>query len=228
MMAALTQDALDKFLELRSSGDVLDDKFLQGKNLSYLNLAFANLRGLDLSETVFDGANLYRADLRCANLMRANMVGANLCEANMRYADLSLTCLLGANLYYADLHGASNVSGIPMACPESGSFIAYKKVRTSKDPYDGVIVELEIPADARRSSGTTEKCRCDKARVIRFLDHLMNDIQLDVAHSNFNPNFLYIPGATVQVKNFDTDRWNECSTGIHFFMSFRKAATYLF
>lgn len=228
MREAITQDVLDKFLELRRSGDVLDDKFLCGKDLSFLNLAFANLCGLDLSETVFAGANLYHADLRGANLMCASMRGANLCQADMRHADLYLTDFCGANLYDAELHGSSNARGIPMACPESGSFIAYKKARKSEAPYDGVIVELEIPADARRLSGTTGKCRCDKARVIRFLDEGMNDIQLDVAHSNFDYNFLYTPGATVQVKNFDTDRWSECSTGIHFFMRFQQAATYLF
>jgi len=58
------------------------------------------------------GANLYRADLRGADLREANLYGtnlreadlreANLCEANLREADLR-----GANLREADLCGAN-------------------------------------------------------------------------------------------------------------------------
>ena len=66
------------------------------------------------------GANLSGADLRGANLRGANLRGANLYGANLRGANLRR-----ANLSGADLSGAKNVPFIPMACPDTGSFIAF-------------------------------------------------------------------------------------------------------
>ena len=86
-------------------------KWLRGKDGGIR----ADLYGADLSEANLCGANLYGADLRGANLYEADLHGANIHGAN----------LYGANLYRADL---ANAYGIPpIACPETGSFIGYKK-----------------------------------------------------------------------------------------------------
>ena len=95
------------------------------------------------------GANLYGADLYGADLYGADLYGANLTRAN----------LYGANLYGANLTGADNLK-LPIAYPEEGSFIGFKKCR------DGLIVKLEIPEDALRCSATGRKCRCSKAKVL--------------------------------------------------------------
>ncbi len=235
-MKKITQYELDEFLERRRYGKRYskssDDTFLRGMNLSRLNLAFADLHGLDLSETMFDWANLCNAYLRDANLMYASMRGANLCQADMRGADLSLTNFQGANLYRADLKDSSNASGIPMACPESGGFIAYKKAYAKLNLTSAyvfgcpVIVELEIPKTARRCSATTEKCRCDRANVLKIYDLRHQEIKFVKAFSGYDRAFEYKPGEMVIVPDFDDDRWNECSTGIHFFMSFQEAVEY--
>ena len=127
--------------------------------------------------------------------------------------------LRGANLYEADLRGAENVPFIPYSCPDFGSFIGYKKA-------NGYIVELEILADARRCSATSRKCRCDKAKVlsIQNADGTIADIK-QVA-SDYNKDFIYTVGEIVEEPNFDGDRWNECSTGIHFFINRQEAVGY--
>jgi hypothetical protein len=33
-------------------------------------------------------------------------------------------------------------------------------------------------------------------------------------------------GETIEVKDFDDDRWNECSAGIHFFITRKEAVEY--
>lgn len=44
--------------------------------------------------------------------------------------------------------------------------------------------------------------------------------------SNHDKNFIYKVGETVEVKDFDKCRWNECSTGIHFFIDRNMAIIY--
>jgi hypothetical protein len=166
----------------------------------------ANLCGADLR-----GANLCGANLCDANLCDANLCGANLCGANLCGADLR-----GANLCDADLCGAK---GTYMACPTDGSFISWKKA-------SGYIVKLQIPEDARRSSAGGEKCRCDKAYVVEIQNIDGTKADIETVHSSHDANFVYTVGATVEVSDFDGDRWNECAPGIHFFIDRRAAVEY--
>ena len=136
---------------------------------------------------------------------------ADLYEANLRGANLR-----GADLIRADLREAR---GSYMACPTDGSFIGWKKA-------SGYIVKLQIPEDARRSSAGGEKCRCDKAYVAEIQNVDGTKADIEAIHSNHDNNFVYAVGATVEVSDFDDDRWNECAPGIHFFIDRRAAVEY--
>lgn len=157
---------------------------------------------------------------------RADLRNANLRDAALRNADLSNANLSNANLSNADLCEASidqmmwNIYTVfyPLQCPESGSYIGYKKA-------SGLVVELEIPADARRSSATSRKCRASKAKVLSITD-INGNPGGDQVRSNFDPNFVYAIGETVEVTDFDDNRWNECSTGIHHFITRAEAVIY--
>ena len=185
---------------------------LSGADLSGADLSGANLYGASLS-----GASLRGADLYVASLSGANLRGADLCGANLRGANLSGANLYGANLCGADLRGAKNLV-FPIACPEKGSFIGWKKC------LGNLIVELEICEDAKRSSATTRKCRCDKAKVIAITSP--DGGAEEAAQSGYNPNFIYRVGDIVSVPDFDDNRWNECAPGIHFFISRQEAVDY--
>ena len=212
-------------------GANLSDADLRGANLFGANLSDADLRGADLScanlrGADLSGANLRGADLSGANLSCANLSNANLRGANLRGADLSGANLSCANLSNANLSGASMDQMIwdihtvfyPLQCPDSGSYIGYKKA-------SGLVVELEIPADARRSSATSRKCRASKAKVLSITDINGNPAGGQVK-SNYDPDFVYTIGETVEVSDFDDDRWNECSTGIHHFITRAEAVIY--
>ena len=189
---------------------------LNGANLSNADVWNANLTSADLTYANLSGANLSDADLKCANLR-----GANLEDANLINADLSGANLWNANLIYANLIGikiSTSTIGYNLACPEEGVFIGYKKA-------DGCIIKLLILEDAKRSSATTFKCRCDKAKVLEIKD-IDTGESMEKARSNYNPNFVYKVGEIVTVENFDDDRWNEYSTGIHFFMNKENALNY--
>lgn len=151
----------------------------------------------------------------------AYLCGADLCGADLRGADLRNANLRGANLRGANLCGANlrGVRGAYIACPTDGSFIGWKKA-------SGYIVKLQIPEDARRSSAGGEKCRCDKAYVVEIQNADGTKADIETIHSNHDANFVYTVGATVEVSDFDGDRWNECAPGIHFFIDRRAAVGY--
>ena len=216
-------------MNARRLKDILEKhlKWLRGEdggeraNLSWADLSWADLSGADLSWANLYGANLYRADLSGADLS-----WANLSWADLSWADLSGANLYGANLYRANLSGASYIEDAknlfyPIACPESGSFIGWKKARI-KSSRGECIVKLEIVEDAMRSSATGRKCRCSKATVLE-VQGINGDVLEQSAVSDRDKNFHYVPGSVVSVSDFDENRWNECSTGIHFYITREEA-----
>ena len=166
------------------------------------NLSWANL----------SGENLRRADLRRANLRRADLRRANLRQADLNGADLSGAIL--TNVKYNE-----NTAFFALCCPEEGSFIGFKKA-------GGKIIKLLIPEDSKRSSATTRKCRCSKAKVLSITEIDGSDRGITEVCSDLDERFIYKVGETVSVSDFDENRWNECSTGIHFFITRDEAVKY--
>ena len=197
---------------------------LGGVNLGGANLGGANLHYANLSGAILRYANLSGADLSSANLNGANLDGANLNGANLHYANLRYANLRGADLRGADLNGANlndteEVSYIPMVCPEECDFIGWKKAGDK-------IVKLHIPQDALRSSATTRKCRCNKAEVVEIYNIDGTIANERIVNSSYDSSFTYEVGKTVEVQDFDTNRWNECTKGIHFFINRQEAINY--
>lgn len=207
------------------SGANLRDAYLSGADLRYANLRgtnlrYAYLRGADLSHANLSGADLRGADLSYTDLSSANLSGADLRDAYLNSADLSRSNLSGVDLSGVYLRGAKNIY-IPLACPEKGSFIGFKKVSNGEQ-----IVELFIPTDAKRSSSTGRKCRCNKAKVISITNIDGSSCELTKVRSSYDSSFMYTVGEYVEVKNFDDNRWNECAPGIHFFITREEAIRY--
>ena len=210
----MKQEQIEKILEehkawLNRTGGAKAD--LYGADLYGANLCGANLCG----------ANLCDADLRDADLYGANLCDANLCDANLCDADLRGADLYGANLCDANLRGVrynEQTAYYAMQCPEKGAYIGYKKA-------EGKIVELEIQENAKRSSATTRKCRASKAKVLSITS-IDGKEHFKKAKSSRDNSFVYRVGETVEVKDFDEDRWNECSTGIHHFITREEAERY--
>lgn len=198
-----------------------------GLNCLYAaNLCGADLRGADLR-----GANLWSANLRSADLSYADLSGANLNRADLNGADLRGVNLSGADLSQANLSGANHVKlsiAKTSILPDEGDIIGWKKAWTDNEmPPTPVIVKLLIPADAQRSNATGRKCRASKARILDLQDKQGNSLPPDTtAYSGHDTDFTYKKGETVHVEDFDTNRWNECAPGIHFFITRIEAVAY--
>ena len=217
-----TQEELDMILEkhklwLNSDGQEGEKADLSYTDLQCADLRFACLMHADLTGTNLRCACLIGADLRYANLEGSDLTGADLEGVNLLGADLAGANLRCTNLSHAKLSNVKNFPDIPMACPTEGSFIGWKTA-------GGYIVKLEIPADAKRSSGNGIKCRCNKARVLSIENTDGAQSDMTEVHSDFDPDFIYKVGETVTVDNFDNNRFNECAPGIHFYMNRDVAA----
>ena len=202
---------IDGWVNMRANlrGADLRDANLRGATLCGADLRDASLRGADLWDANLRGATLCGADLRDASLRGADLRDANLCGAD----------LWDANLRGATLCGAKNVPYIPYSCPDFGIFIGFKKANNH-------IVVLEIPEDAKRLSATGRKCRCNKAKVLEIQNIDGTASGLTEIKSDYDSYFIYRIGEIVSVDDFDEDRWNECSTGIHFFINRQEAVNY--
>ena len=196
---------------------------MYGAYCCYANLNEVDLRNANLYRVNFNKANLREVDLRNADLRKANFRHTDLSGADFYRADLSGVDLSYANLYRTDLWHAELLGtkiDYPIACPETGSFIGYKKASY------GYIVKLQICKNARRSSATTKKCRCSKALVLSIENRNGSYSGLQEIESIYNTSFVYRVGEIAEVPNFDDNRWYECAPGIHFFMDRQDAVEY--
>ena len=242
------------------SGADLTGKDLSGLYLYKVSFKYATMKNTKLHGAYLHGANFEYADMEKAKLDDAYLHGANfnyavMCEASMTHTCCSSASFIAANMkgvdlkdadireaYFdeADLYQAKNVPFIPMVCPDTGAFIGWKACR-GRNNY-AVIVKLLIPEDAKRSSATGRKCRCDKAVVLDIQRRDGTKAKSNKAFSFYcdlplqqlqrvrgnNGHTVYEIGKTVLPKSFCEDRWKECAPGIHFFVNREEAVKYGF
>jgi len=170
-----------------------------------------------LLEAIKSNANLRGSNLRNANLRNADLSNAGLSNANLYGANLSGSNLSGSDLSGSNLRDAKYIPAIAIAqtrvCAE-GDIFGYKKC------LNDVIVKLLIPKEAKRNNAFGRKCRAEYGQVVEI-------IGADEAISQYDNSFKYKVGDTVRPTSpFDEDFTNECSTGIHFFITLEEAKNY--
>ena len=233
-MRELTVDALKEMLEKRNIPEVfsigeilLCDADLSGWDLSYVDFSLSTFRNV-----CFDDANLSYSLLENGwfencTFRRTNFSYANLRTVAMRNNDLTGANIEGANLFgavleYAKLDGIisnEETKWFRLHCPEEGAFLGYKKC------FNNRLVQLLIPADAKRTSATMNSCRCSKAKVLTIKSFDYKE-EFEEAWSLVDENFVYRKGQWVEVLDFNEDRWQDSTTGIHFWMTREEALAY--
>lgn len=170
----------------------------------------------------FSGAVQFTAEIECGPdaapslklglaVKWAIKAGANLAGANLTGANLTRANLTGANLT-----GAKNAE---LAIAQTrilpdGDLIGWKKCQ------GGVIVKLRIPAEARRSHAFGRKCRAEYVDVIEVIG-----AEYGITRQH-GPETHYRAGERVTPDGFDDNWQNECSQGIHFFITRAEAEAY--
>ena len=173
-MKWLSEEELKKALAQRREGErllfrerELEPSDLTGWDLSNIDFTLSSFQGSTLNQVNFSGSSLENALFDRCSLKDADFQNANLKTASFRYCDLRNSNIKGANLFgaileYADLTGIrsdADTQWFRMRCPETGAFLGYKKC------FNDRLVQLLIPADAKRTSATLPSCRCSRATI---------------------------------------------------------------
>ena len=233
-MITLTAETLREKLKERKEGELLNlrDMELSDADLSGWDLSWVDFSLTSFHRVSFDHADMHRCAVENALFDDCSFRGTNFCQANlkgaaMRYDDLSRADISGANLFSAVLEHA-NLTGIisdentkffRLYCPEKGAFLGYKKC------FNNRLVQLLIPADAKRTSATMNSCRCSKAKVLSIKSFDYKE-EYDEAWSLVDENFVYRKGQWVEVPDFNEDRWMDSTTGIYCWLTREEAKAY--
>lgn len=193
MSQKMTQEKLDEIIK--------DDLY----GLQHKILFKDDYSGLDFKTANLENTQFIGCDLRWSDLSKTTI---------NEHTDISATCLLDES---------TKMPKYPMACPEEGSFIGWKKLHGRyKGRHCICIAKLLIPETALRSSGISRKCRCSEALVLE-IRKLVGGKELQRGNSIYNDWFIYTVGKPVAEPKFDTFRWHECAPGIHFYMTREEA-----
>lgn len=212
------------------------NKFLtagKGKAADFSNafLYCVDLSGVNLSEACFRGATFWTVKFNGADLGGADFTGAHFITTDLSDADLYGAHLKGITVDKIFANENTKIF-VPLYCPSSGSFVGWKKAFYADpnltDYCPTCIVKLLIPEDAKRSSAFSDKCRCDKAEILGAYDYDTGYPlkKKAIIHSIYDTSFEYHIGDTITIPNFDDNRWDECSSGFHFFANEESAKNF--
>lgn len=186
------------------------------ENCKFVNCNFRIIYHLCVKQSIFKNCNIENGVISCSAFNDVKIHNSNFYNA-----------LIERN-YFNDIESKNN-KFFDLQCPEKGEFIGYKKLT---DFYcNKYLCKLLIPEDAKRSSATTKKCRCSKAKVLEIVNIKTGENVHSVTHmirtnSAKGICFDYKVNEFVYPDEWDEDRFNECSHGIHFFMDKQDALDY--
>lgn len=191
--------------------------------IDFKRRVFANQ---NFSNSVFDSTILFETGFYRTLFINCNFSNADIRRASFHECTFENCVFDNCKYKEAEFRNCDKVPDFPMVCPREGEFIAYKKCRLDYDYFrdSPVIVKLLVPADALRSSATSNKIRVSKAKVldIRKLDNT----KVNHAYSIYDLDFVYRVGEIVGVPDFNKDRYCQCTQGIHCFMTKKEALDY--
>ncbi len=203
------------------NGDFRGDK-MTCVDFSYCHFENCCFDEADMSACVLENALFDQCSFRGTSFRNGDLRGAA-----FRYDDMTGAHIEGANLFSAVLEFAKlddityddDTKFFKLYCPEEGPFLGYKKC------FNNRLVQLLIPADAKRTSATMNSCRCSKAKVLTIKSFDYTE-EFEEAWSLVDENFCYRKGQWVEVPDFNENRWQDSTTGIHFWMTREEALAY--
>lgn len=223
----ISREELTAALDGRRPGERID---LSHRRIQDMDLSGMDLSNIDFTCTRFERVGLTGADMDRDNVSRCffvdcpmrgvKLTNAEASDASFRELDLTGADLSGSSFYYAAFD-YSRLDGVKTdertkwfsdAVPKEGAFICWKM------GANGRVIQLLVPAEARRACATSEAGRAEYAKVLsvtsvdRSTDYTWDTAMVD-------HDFMYEVGKYVYTDNgFDEYPWIEDAPGLHFFM----------
>lgn len=219
---AFTAIEVRNLLSKRSNPEeMLDLTGAMMRNTTWIGVEFRNV---DFHDAIFVEARMHhcvfiKCRFVCADFEDADLCWTHFYDCLFEDTDMSSADLRDAQFHKCDTDGIianARTAGFWPVCPVEGAFIGWKWA-------SDCLVKLRIPEDAQRSSGTSRKCRCDKAEVLEIT---RDGEPVEETYSDHDFNFMYRVGEIVEEPRYNPDRWKICTSGIHFFMTKDEAENY--
>lgn len=235
MVTDMTLEELENILSSRADGERLD---LSRRRIIDADLSEACLDNIDFSCTRFERVNLENASMDKCDVSRCffvdcpmagvKLTNSDASDASFRSLDMHGADFSGTNFYYAAFEFADleNVKTDDKTrwfgdtVPKEGAFICWKVGANNR------VIQLLVPAEARRTCATSEAGRAEYAKVLSVTNaDRTEDYTWDTAMVDHD--FFYEVGKMVYPDNgFSDYGWMDDSPGLHFFMDREMAIAF--
>jgi len=231
-----SEDEFKAELNKRVPGELLNLREVKFKNmdlagwdLSNLDIYKGSFSNCNLNAAVLDGCKADHVAFYDCDVRDMKIRNAKLRAGSFRYHDVEGVDISGTNIYACILEDAHNQDKMiidddtkwyKMSCPEEGAFIAWKCCTDLR------VVQMLVPADAKRCMATMETGRVSKVKVLS-IKSIDETERFDWAQSTVDQDFFYETGKWLEPANgFQEDRWKDSSPGIHFFLDRQQCVDY--
>lgn len=207
---------------------IIYDSIIYDSNLKSCNLIGSNLRNIHLQDTNLNNSKLSYCCFRNSRLNNVNIIKSNLCCCDFRYTQMLEVNLTRSILIDTDFSNSKleyvklkhikishTTLGLNLDYPKKGTFIVNKNV-------SNYLIKLQIPANAKKSSAITFKCKYNKARVLEIINLITERTVRSIKHEFIN----YEVGKMIYVDNFYNYNWYKPSLNINFFINQMDAIIY--
>lgn len=212
------------------------------KNVEFYNCIFdcADFINCNIENCTFNECNMKSIDFHNTLITNTKFTDVNLSKSkfeqdtvisNVKFRETNLSKVDFKNANISNIYGNVHTQFYHLQCPEEGSFIGFKKVETINSTENKYyILKLFIPEDAKRSSATSRKCRASYVKTLKIEEYDKNGNFIkevnEVENRMYLEKTLYKVNEFTYPSDFDENRWDECSEGIHFFITKEEAIQY--
>lgn len=196
------------------------DADLSGKNLSNIDFSCTRFERTDLRNAFMDNVDVSRCFFVDCKMSGVRLTNSNASDASFRGLDLTGADFSGTDFYYAALEFSclddvitdENTKWFGDAVPKKGAFICWKV------GADNRVIQLLVPAEAKRTCATSEAGRAEFAKVLS-VTNADRTVDYTWASAMVDHDFIYEVGKIVRPDNgFSEYGWMDDSPGLHFFM----------
>jgi hypothetical protein len=217
------------FYRMDLSGTDFHGANLFSSNFREATANTCNFRETNLNNSNFDKGVACECDFYGSSARMSSFFRTKLDKCVFAMTDLSNSDFLEASLRKSVFCGCplSGVKNIPVFIPTylpEGDFIGWVKVIGENENY---IIKIKVLNDSKRTRGMGDICRCDKALVLSIQDLEGNELDVEeIEYHDRTGTMVFRKQEVVECEHWYPGRWDDCQSGITFFIDRQSAMLY--